>query len=226
MFFKQSTRSVTIVTQFKKKLYPFAHDPFHQLSMDLVELVENSYRFSGTWYCLNLFMVNLKYYSINLCRQHKFNMRYILCSHFIILLLIFLNIGLFLVWFAPKVATGGRTCWRKKWSTLLENGTYSSFSYISNSSINATVTVHEPPCCFSLFKSLSWKFLWLRKWHVWLNFQEYILPCLILLLGKLAICIEQHLQQTQLNNVTEGRTSQLWSEDMKIDYCSNQNCIT
>lgn len=122
----------------------------------------------------NFFMVNFNCSSINLFRWHKFNLCCISCSYFINLLLILFNIGLFSVWCTPKVAAGGRICWRKKWISLLKNGTSSSFSHISNSSIIATVTLHELLGFFSLFKSLY-------------IYTLYILPNLIIWPEKLVI---------------------------------------
>lgn len=103
----------------------------------------------------NLFMVNLHYSSLNLSWQNRFNMCCILCLCFISLLsLKFVKLWFISAWFTPKVAAGRRICWRKKRSTLFKNGTDSSFSNISDSSIIATVTLHELPCCFSLFMKL------------------------------------------------------------------------
>ena len=61
----------------------------------------------------------------------------------------FVKLWFISVWYTSKVAAGRRICWRKKWSTFLKNRPNSSISYIYNSSIIATVTLLELPCCFS-----------------------------------------------------------------------------
>lgn len=44
-------------------------------------------------------------------------------------------------WFAAKVAIGRRICTRKKWSSIDENGSYSSITYIYDSGIPTTTTI-------------------------------------------------------------------------------------
>lgn len=92
----------------------------------------------------------------------------------------FVKLWFISVWYTPKVATGGRICWRKKCSTFVKNSSHSSFSYICNSSIIATMTLLELPCCFSLSwrfagqASLFWTYLWFAKMTSGLNFQKYM----------------------------------------------------
>lgn len=84
----------------------------------------------------------------------------------------FVKLWFISVWYTPKVAAGGRICWRKKCSTFVKNSPHSSFSYIYNSSIIATMTLLELPCCFSLLMkicraSLSFGLIYdLPKWHL------------------------------------------------------------
>lgn len=152
---------------------------------------------------------------LNLSWQNRFNMCCILCLCFISLLsLKFVKLWFISAWFTPKVAAGRRICWRKKRSTLFKNGTDSSFSNISDSSIIATVTLHELPCCFSLFMKLCRRSLifgliiadGLNDMFGWIFNNMYKkCPKFALLPRKLTICIKQYHEKIQQNNVTAGK---------------------